>query len=443
MQTDLSATCSGHLNHGLFFYSSLEELQNYLAMELPAAEYFMATEFVFAVKNQKIENLKRWASAMELPLENLEFIDAEKMAKEIHVNGKYQPQVFQEKIGSFVRHLAHAGKSPWIFGEIVDVLCEQGFPGVADQLERDWNTLLEEEKFYLLCGYRRSNFSQVGVDSQFDRVCEGHNKHLSLVCGSVPLEKMGLLKIEQDNFLLRDQKKQEAENAFFLEMGRIHQDFLHELKNVLLISNVNLERIQKLEEFVHEAGKEKFQKAMGGLLSAQNRLNQTVQEGCDLSRFQDDTWVSVNLADLVKKVVTLLEDSLEREKIKLEFSAASLLVNGNPALLERVLFNLLEFSKQSFRDLDIERNRKIVINIHQKNSQAEIEIIDNGKGIKSEHLPYIFRPFYTTKMKMGGAGFGLAYCKKILSSHAGDLLCESNENVGTSIRLVLPLKEQN
>jgi nitrogen-specific signal transduction histidine kinase len=433
---------SQQANHGLFFYVSFEELQNYLDLELPPVEKYLSTRFIFAVRSEKFKKIELWATTKNIPLENIEFIDADEVAKEIHVDGKYLPNVFQEKVGSLVRSVVFSGKSPWIFGEIVDVLCEDGFADVAARLEYDWNILLEQNPFYLLCGYNRSNFSQVGVDLGFERVCNGHNKHLSLSCGHVALEKKGILKIEHDNFLLNNQLKENFENRALAEMGRIHGDFLHELKNILVVSNINLTRIHQLEGLFQETGKEKFQKALGGLLVAQERLNQIVKEGSDLVKLHPSFWVRFSLSALIERAAILLEDTLNNDRISLGISCESLFVNGNENLLEQVLLNFLEFSRLSFREGRVDQNREISINLRKVNGAAEIEIIDNGDGIKSEHIGRLFEPFYTSKILKSGAGIGLAYCKKIVSAHSGDILCRSLEGSGTTIKIVLPISPE-
>ena len=48
---------------------------------------------------------------------------------------------------------------------------------------------------------------------------------------------------------------------------------------------------------------------------------------------------------------------------------------------------------------------------------AVVEVTDNGRGIPPEHLPNIFRPFYTTKGN--GTGLGLSLARRIVEEHHG------------------------
>ena len=69
---------------------------------------------------------------------------------------------------------------------------------------------------------------------------------------------------------------------------------------------------------------------------------------------------------------------------------------------------------------------------------VEIRVSDDGVGISEEHLQRIFDPFFTTKRVGSGMGLGLSTSFKIVERHGGTLSVESEENVGTTMRLFLP-----
>ena len=70
---------------------------------------------------------------------------------------------------------------------------------------------------------------------------------------------------------------------------------------------------------------------------------------------------------------------------------------------------------------------------------CEIRFCDTGPGIDAENLERIFEPFYTTKPD--GTGLGLAISRKIIESHGGTLLVESEAGRGTTVTVQLPMLE--
>jgi signal transduction histidine kinase len=68
---------------------------------------------------------------------------------------------------------------------------------------------------------------------------------------------------------------------------------------------------------------------------------------------------------------------------------------------------------------------------------AEISIRDAGRGIPGALLNRIFEPFFTTTSE--GTGLGLAIARQIAIAHAGSLTIDSQEGVGTTTRVLLPL----
>ena len=99
----------------------------------------------------------------------------------------------------------------------------------------------------------------------------------------------------------------------------------------------------------------------------------------------------------------------------------------------RVLSNLV---KNSVEAIDVVG--RITISSQQDADGLTIRVSDDGIGIKPEHLPQIFTPFYTTKE--GGTGIGLSYVKEIVEAHGGDVCVSSNE--GTTVTMHIPYPYQ-
>lgn len=82
-----------------------------------------------------------------------------------------------------------------------------------------------------------------------------------------------------------------------------------------------------------------------------------------------------------------------------------------------------------------------VITAHN-NGAATLVVRDNGPGIAPQHLPHLFERFYRTdgsrNRASGGAGLGLAICKRIAETHGGTLTVASRVGVGSVFTLRIP-----
>lgn len=69
----------------------------------------------------------------------------------------------------------------------------------------------------------------------------------------------------------------------------------------------------------------------------------------------------------------------------------------------------------------------------------KIEIQDTGSGMSEEVIKQIFTPFFTTKHAGEGTGLGLALADQIIRSHKGRIFVSSEEGVGSTFTIFLPL----
>ena len=68
-------------------------------------------------------------------------------------------------------------------------------------------------------------------------------------------------------------------------------------------------------------------------------------------------------------------------------------------------------------------------------------VADNGEGMDESTLASIFRPFVTRKQGYG-TGLGLALSQTIMKQHGGTIAAAGEPNVGTTVTLWFPRKEE-
>jgi signal transduction histidine kinase/CheY-like chemotaxis protein len=76
-----------------------------------------------------------------------------------------------------------------------------------------------------------------------------------------------------------------------------------------------------------------------------------------------------------------------------------------------------------------------------KLSHLVLEIADNGIGMEESTRQRCLEPFFSTKKQRGGTGLGLAMVYGAVERHEGQIEIISELNKGTTVRLVLPLRE--
>lgn len=101
--------------------------------------------------------------------------------------------------------------------------------------------------------------------------------------------------------------------------------------------------------------------------------------------------------------------------------------------IHQVLLNLLLNATQA-----IEGKGTVTVTVKSNRKFAVIDVTDTGRGIAAEHLPNIFRPFYTTKGD--GTGLGLSLARRIVEDHHGKIEVTSIAGQGTTFRVMLPLQ---
>ncbi|MCY1082773.1 sensor histidine kinase [Archangium lansingense] len=73
---------------------------------------------------------------------------------------------------------------------------------------------------------------------------------------------------------------------------------------------------------------------------------------------------------------------------------------------------------------------------------VRVDVSDSGHGIPPEVLPRIFDPFFTTKPAGSGTGVGLSISHSLVQKMGGELRVRSEQGLGTTFSLLLPLGER-
>ena len=116
-------------------------------------------------------------------------------------------------------------------------------------------------------------------------------------------------------------------------------------------------------------------------------------------------------------------------------------VHADPTRLQEALYNLLDNAVKYSRE-----HGDIRLSARQRDGEIELTVSDDGIGIAKEDLPRIFERFYRADKarspdRVRGTGLGLAIVKHIAQLHGGRVEADSELGKGTTIRVLIPMRD--
>lgn len=114
---------------------------------------------------------------------------------------------------------------------------------------------------------------------------------------------------------------------------------------------------------------------------------------------------------------------------------SKMLIHANQQLLELALVNIV------INGCKYSSNQPVQITLAAANEKVIVIVEDKGIGIPEDEIAYIYEPFFraSNTRKFNGYGIGLPLSRNIIRMHNGTLEVTSRENIGTKIKIALPL----
>jgi hypothetical protein len=178
---DCSAGERVHVNdHLVEFYETddllVESVRDFVAPNLHSREpvILVATP---AHRADVIESIGARGHDIETARRNNLFVDldAEETLDRFMVDGRPDPELFEQFIGGLVRSIGQGNSRLRIYGEMVARLWDQGNQLGALHLESLWNSLSVSHPFTLLCTYPLSSIEWAPDIAPFQGICSTHS----------------------------------------------------------------------------------------------------------------------------------------------------------------------------------------------------------------------------------------------------------------------------
>ncbi len=144
---------------------------------------------------------------------------------------------------------------------------------------------------------------------------------------------------------------------------------------------------------------------------------------------------STNIRENIETVLTIYHNRLKQGVTVIKEYEEVPDVSVFPDQMNQVWTNLIVNAVQAMDNKGILR-----VGIKREDNFVVVSIKDTGKGIPKDIHQKVFEPFFTTKVSGEGSGLGLDIIKRILDSHLGKISFDSEEGVGTTFYVKLPIK---
>ena len=247
-----------------------------------------------------------------------------------------------------------------------------------------------------------------------------------------------LSTLEQANTELRENRAQLVEAEKLATLGRFSVGVAHEINNPLAIIN---EKAGLMKDYLERTegfrDKERFSAMLAAIFNSVQRCRNITHRILDFAGQPGDSPDAVDLNSLVREVVALLEQEIERKGVRLTLDLTEELspVMSDRTQIQQVLASILLNAVEA-----VGEGGAIGVSTGRKDAGTlQVSIEDNGRGIPEEVLKHIFEPFLLTSKETGkGVGLGLSISYGIVKRLGGALLVRSEPNKSTVFTVELP-----
>ena len=224
-----------------------------------------------------------------------------------------------------------------------------------------------------------------------------------------------------------------AENGYFYIMHRFTPE--SRLQFVQMMNDKGLVKSPKMIEH------------LGGVITDETkRLRFLVEKVLQMSMYDSKKAVLkkkyVDLNEMVETIAHSFTLRVEHTggKVYTEIDAIDSKMYVDEMHFQNVIFNLLD---NAVKYAKADQPLNVYLRTWNTNDHLYLTIRDTGQGIKKENLKKIFEKFYRVHTgnlhNVKGFGLGLAYVKRMIDLHEGEIKVDSEYGKGTKFTIILPV----
>ncbi|HEY3378022.1 MAG TPA: ATP-binding protein [Armatimonadota bacterium] len=214
-------------------------------------------------------------------------------------------------------------------------------------------------------------------------------------------------------------------------LGEMAAGIAHDFNNILMSLMCNVELLGIATDF--RQVQDRLPKLEQAILDARTIVQRVSAFG---RTSEEPAFVPLHLATLIHGTLDFLTPQITLKSVTLQAQHAhedSTWVAGSATEIREVLINLVTNALHA-----MEENGTLTISSGRRGKLAYFTVRDTGVGMSPAVLARACDPFFSTKRGMG-TGLGLSVSYNIVQRHQGTLRIESEEHVGTTVTVELPL----
>ena len=301
-----------------------------------------------------------------------------------------------------------------------------------DVTSHDLSFLFEKEKTYERF---KTSLLNKGLIKDFEvTLLRSDGKQLNCSITTIVLFDINN-EVEGYQGIIRDNTKQKENEQQLLRAeklgmtGRLARSIAHEVRNPL--TNINLSLEQLMAEFQDNEDALMYSEI---IKRNSDRINNLITELLNSAKPTSVVMDSIEIDDLIPKVIELAADRIKLQKISLktELNCNKITANIDEEQMKIALLNIII---NAIEAMPPDRQGELTISTCMENNQISISIADNGEGIEKDKLNNLFDAFYTGKRT--GMGLGLTTTQNIINAHEAKIVVESEKGVGTKFTILI------
>jgi len=220
------------------------------------------------------------------------------------------------------------------------------------------------------------------------------------------------------------------------ELDHYFQAITHELKGPLVaLEGFSTLLAERAAESLDEEGRGFLQRIQANIAQLETLLSSITQMARAEINGSDMEWFPVALA--LQEALASLQEEVQRSDAEIRIAEHLPWVHGHPSAIMQVFRNLLGNAIKYARP-----DRKPIVEVGYEGQEIfhKFFVKDNGVGFAPEERQRVFSLFtrLDNKPNVRGSGLGLAFVKRIVQAHGGEVWVSARKGRGATFYFTLP-----